>query len=226
MRKILTVATNSDPTLHYGKTGLWLSELTHFSDVFSQAGFIVDVASPKGGVIPLDTHSTTEKQLADEANVRFLADERLAASLKDSLAVADADCEAYEAIYLAGGHGTMWDFRASPELQAAITAFYSAGKVVSAVCHGVAGLVDSVDADGARIIAGKAITGFSNMEDRLARTLKEMPFRLEDALKEAGADYKKNWVPFTSRVEVAGNVFTGQNPQSAKALAERVLAAL
>lgn len=222
-RRILAVATNASPELHYGKTGLWLSELTHFTDVMTTAGHEVDVVSPAGGAIPLDVNSANQKQLADPANARFLADPKGKQALASSKAIGDVDARSYDAIYLSGGHGTMWDFRTSKPLQKAITEMHDAGKWITGVCHGVCGFIDAVDGAGASLVKNKRVTGFSNFEDRLAGSLKFMPYRLEDELKKQGAEYHKNFLPFTSRVEVVGKLITGQNPQSAKALGEKLL---
>lgn len=224
MKKILTIATNSNPELGNGKrTGLWLSELTHFVEVVTRAGYEVDIASPLGGKIPLDAASASGRALKDPANVHFLANDRLKHSLENSLKVSDVNVSEYAAIYLSGGHGTMWDFRQSPELQKKLTAFWSAGKVLSGVCHGVAGFIDTPDAAGNLIVKGKRVTGFSNFEDTLGGSKKYMPFLLEDEFKKNGAVYRKNLLPFTERIEVEPNFITGQNPQSAKAVGEAVV---
>jgi putative intracellular protease/amidase len=226
MRKILAVATSDATVLNGKKTGLWLSELTHFLDVIDRAGFTFDLASPLGGKVPLDEKSVTPGELKEPVNARFLADPTFVAKLENSLKCSEVDPTQYVALYLAGGHGTMFDFRQSADLQRIITALYSADRFVSGVCHGVSGFVDSVDARGERIVRGKDVTGFSNMEDTLAGTKKLMPFLLEDALKESGGNYKKNLLPFTNRVEVDGKLITGQNPQSARGVGEAMVQAL
>jgi putative intracellular protease/amidase len=225
-KKILAIATSADPSLKGKKTGLWLSELTHFLDVIVKAGWEFDVASPRGGKIPLDEGSATESQLKDPVNARFMKDPRFVAQLESSIALSDIDPSAYDAAYLAGGHGTMFDFRESADLKAVLAAIYGAGRPLSGVCHGVSGLVDVLDANGKYVVEGRRVTGFSNAEDTLAGVKKLMPYLLEDALKERGARYKKNLVPFTERVEVDGALITGQNPQSAKAVGEALVAAL
>lgn len=222
-KRILAVATNCGPQVHYGQTGLWLSELTHFTHEIARAGHEVTVASPKGGKIPLDVRSTSKGQMSDPANQAFLSDPRTRDSLENSAAAGDLKASDFDLIYLSGGHGTMWDFRQSPELQRLITEMYSSGKLVTGVCHGVAGFIDSVDRDGNSIVKGKKVTGFSNFEDRLAGSLKYMPYLLETDIKAKGALYRKNLIPFTPRVEEEGNLLTGQNPQSAKSLALRSL---
>jgi putative intracellular protease/amidase len=219
-RKIIAVVTSAGPVLKHGKkTGLWLSELTHFLDVVHDAGFAYDIASPAGGKPPLDEDSVSSKQLADSANAHFLADARSVAALENTLPCRDVQPDEYDAIYLAGGHGTMFDFRQSQDLKRLLTAVASRGRYVTAVCHGVSGLVDTVDQDGKLLVQSKRVTGFSNLEDRLMAVKDRLPYLLEDALKANGGHYRRNLLPFTARVEVDGKLLTGQNPQSAKALA-------
>jgi putative intracellular protease/amidase len=225
MRKILAIATNNATELNGKKTGLWLSELTHFLDVVERAGFAVDIASPQGGKIPLDEKSA-ESLTSDPINARYMADPAFVQRLESSLKCADVDASQYVAIFLSGGHGTMFDFRQSADLQRVITALYGAGRQLTGVCHGVSGFIDSVDAKGALIVKGRRVTGFSNAEDLIAGVKSLMPFLLEDDLKESGADYHKNLIPFTSRVETDGLLITGQNPQSAKDVGEKLVATL
>ncbi len=225
MKKIVAVATNRDNALkNKVATGLWLSELTHFVDVVMQAGFEVDIASPSGGKIPLDVaRHTLEKQLKDKVNAKFIANSRFKNSLENSIIIEDINTNDYHAIYLAGGHGAMFDFRQSVALQNKLTEFHSADKILSGVCHGVAGFIDTKDKFGNVIVKGKRITGFSNFEDKLAEAIDFMPFLLETELKNVGAKYKKNLIPFTGRVELDRNLVTGQNPASAKLVGKAVV---
>lgn len=226
MKKVLAVVTSDHTELNGKRTGLWLSELTHFLEVVEKAGLGYDIASPKGGKVPLDEKSSAESQLRDPVNARFLAKPEFAAQLERSRRCAEVDPSGYVAIYLAGGHGTMFDFRQSQDVQRLLTAFWSQGQFVTGVCHGVAGLVGATDAKGELLVKGRLVTGFSNFEDQLAGTKNLMPFLLEDALKTDGAKYRKNLIPFTSRVEVDGKLITGQNPQSAKGVGLALVEAL
>src|SRR5690554_1254919 len=202
-KKIIAVATNSNNALNKGKaTGLWLSELTHFVDVLMEAGYEVDIASPSGGKIPLDVaRYSFDKQMKDKSNAKFMSIPRLKQSLENSLSINEINVADYEAIYLAGGHGAMFDFRQSVALQNKLTEFHSEDKILSGVCHGVAGFIDTKDKSGNRIVKNKKITGFSNFEDKLAEAIEHLPFLLETDLKKAGAIYRKNLIPFTTRVE-------------------------
>lgn len=225
MKKILTVATNNSTPNSKGKpTGLWLSELTHFIDVVVKAGYEVDIASPLGGKIPLDVaRHSLEKQLRDNVNKWFMETPRLKQFLEKSIDISDINVSDYQAIYLAGGHGSAFDFRQSKALQLKLSEFHNSNKILSGVCHGVAGFIDTKDKFGNLIVKNKKVTGFSNFEDKLADWAEDLPFLLETEFRKAGAIYKKNLIPFTSRVEIEPNFITGQNPASAKAVGKKVV---
>jgi putative intracellular protease/amidase len=223
VKKILAVATNHAADLNGKRTGCWLSELTHFLDVVERANFDYELVSPQGGAIPLDERSTGGNMLKDPVTEKYMADARFRGKLESSTKCSDVDTSDSVAIYLSGGHGTVFDFRQSAPLQKLITEMYSANRYVAAVCHGVGGFIDSKDQNGEFIVRNKVVTGFSNLEETLAGAKKAMPFLLEDELKKHGAKYKKNIVPFTERVEVDGKLITGQNPQSAKAVGVKLV---
>ena len=117
----------------------------------------------------------------------------------------------------------MYDFPDNAVLQAILKTHFESGKIVSAICHGVCGLLNVGLSDGQLLVAGKKITGFSWFEETLARRKKVVPFDLEAVLKERDADYRKAWIPMTSKVVVDGTLITGQNPLSSKEMAKVVL---
>ncbi|WP_159548786.1 type 1 glutamine amidotransferase domain-containing protein [Streptococcus halichoeri] len=221
MTKVLMVVTNVGT---YGDadrlTGLWLSELTHAYDVFSKAGYTIDVVSPKGGYVPLDPNSLADMDdvsLAYYRNADF-QNRILGASLSPNQVTASD----YDIIYYTGGHGTMWDFPHSESLATIASQIYDQGGIVSAVCHGVVGLLPIKDAAEKNLIADKEVTGFSNEEETKNGTQDMVPFLAESALREGGAKVRVG-KPFTSTVASDHRVFTGQNPQSAKALAQAIV---
>ena len=225
-KRVLVVVTNhSDYPSRKDKTGLWLTELTHFWDVLQEAGITMDIASPAGGRSPLDERSLSSFYLDDAASAH-MRDPAFMERLQQTLRVADLDPSSYSAIYFTGGHGTMWDFRDAPELKRLAEAIYNQGGIVSAVCHGNAALVQLRSTDGQPLIAGRRVTGFSNFEERLAGVRDQVPFLLQDALEAAGAKYEKAWIPFTSFAVTDGRLVTGQNPQSGKAVGQQVLTLL
>ncbi|MDT8393266.1 MAG: type 1 glutamine amidotransferase domain-containing protein [Bacteroidales bacterium] len=96
------------------------------------------------------------------------------------------------------------------------------GFYLSAVCHGPAALLNIKLADGSYLIEGKTLTSFTNGEEEAVGLTEVVPFLLEDALKERGAQFiaAENWA---DHVLLSGRLITGQNPQSATTLGEKLL---
>lgn len=221
--KILVVMTNHSkyPTRE-DVTGLWVTELTHFYDVAHKAGYEMDFISPQGGFVPLDERSQKWIYMDKEARA-YLADPAFKNRLNHTLKPSDVKSSDYKAIYFTGGHGVMWDFPNNPELAALGEQIYAQGGVVSAVCHGVAGILALKDEQGAPLISNRKITGFSNREEFLSGMKKQVPFFLEDQLKSKGSKYSQSFLPFTSYVVVDDRIITGQNPQSPREVGKEVV---
>ncbi len=221
--KILVVMTNhSRYPSRTDKTGLWLTELTHFYDVARAAGWQMDFVSPAGGEVPLDERSLKGLYMDDAARAH-LADPAFMARLKNTLAPDAVNPANYRAIYFTGGHGTMWDFPDNKSLKTISEQIYRQGGIVSAVCHGVAGLLPLKDETGKPLIAGRKVTGFSAAEEFLSGIKSQVPFMLQDELVNRGASYEKALLPFTSYVVVDDRIITGQNPQSSEEIGEAVV---
>lgn len=206
-------------------TGLWIGELTHFWAELEAHGIALRVASMAGGAVPIDPVSEGVLGGPHAPTRRYLADPSRAVTLERSVALADVDLEDFDAVYFVGGHGAMFDFRGAAAVARAIAAMHARGRLIAAVCHGVAALVD-VRVDGQAFVRGRALTGFSNLEERLALRGSEVPFKLETELVANGALYSKAAVPFASHVVEDGALLTGQNPRSAgplgRVVAERL----
>lgn len=221
--KILVVMTNhSAYPSRSDKTGLWLTELTHFYDVALAAGYEMDFVSPLGGQVPLDERSLKSIYL-DKSARDHLANPAFMQRLKTTLAPNAINPKQYKAIYYTGGHGTMWDFPSNKALQNISEQIYRQGGIVSAVCHGVGGLLPLQDENGKPLIAGRTVTGFANIEETLSGIKSQVPFSLQNGLIERGANYKQAFIPFTSYVVSDDRIITGQNPQSSKEIAEAVI---
>ena len=221
--KILVVMTNhSAYPSRSDKTGLWLTELTHFYDVALAAGYDMDFVSPLGGQVPLDERSLKSIYL-DKSARQHLADPAFMQKLKTTLAPNTINPTQYKAIYYTGGHGTMWDFPNNKALQNISEQIYRQGGIVSAVCHGVGGLLPLQNENGKPLIAGRTVTGFANIEETLSGIKSQVPFSLQNGLIERGANYKQAFIPFTSYVVSDDRIITGQNPQSSKEIAEAVV---
>lgn len=217
-KQILMVVTSSGQISAGNPTGLWLEEFAVPYLKFRKEGFKVTVASSKGGQAPVDPRS-----LKDGAKVLDWA--AAAVELKNTLVLKEVSALSYDAIFLPGGHGTMFDFPNDLDLKRLLNHFAQEGKVIAAVCHGPSGLVGAKKADGTPLVAGKTITAFTNEEERAAELDKEMPFPLESKLREEGAKFVvgEKWAV---HVEVDGKLVTGQNPASSSAAAEAVVGLL
>lgn len=219
--KILIVCTNhADYPTKETKTGLWLNELTHFYEVFDKRRIGMDFASPLGGAIPIDARSL---DLDDDLNRVHYEDEGFRQKLLTSLSPDQVETDDYQLIYYAGGPGAMWDLTDNAALQAITAKIYERGGSVAAVGHGVCGLLNVMLSDGTRLIHDKYVTGFSNVEEKLASFVSEVPFYLEDRLREYGAHYTKSMIPFVQNIEVDERLVTGQNPNSAGKVARKIM---
>lgn len=143
--------------------------------------------------------------------------------LENTLKVSDVNPADYDAIFMTGGHGVMFDFSQSPELEELTAKFFEANKIVSSVCHGACGLLEVKLSSGDYLVNGKNLTGFSWDEEVLAGRDDAVPFNLEDELKKRGAHYSKAPVPFGTYVVEDGLLITGQNPGSAQAVGQAVI---
>ncbi len=217
-KRILMVLTSHDRIDAQHATGLWLEEFAVPYLEFSAQGCAIDVASIRGGRVPVDPRSApnADQQRQWEIALR---------TLNSTLVIGSVKADDYDAVFLPGGHGTMFDLPLSADLKNVLDDFARADKVIAAVCHGPAGLVGVTRPDGKPLVAGKRVAGFTNDEERAAGLEAAMPFLLETKLRELGANFvvKPNW---SDHVEQDGALVTGQNPQSSKSAARAVIALL
>ena len=217
-QRVLFVLTSHDRLGTTGKeTGFYLPEVTHPYEAFEQAGIEVEFVSPKGGKAPM-----IGIDLQDPSNKTFLEDAAKVTKVENTLTPADIDTSRYDAIFYAGGHGTMWDFPENRELATIAAQIYETGGVVGAVCHGPAGLVPICLSTGELLVAGKTVAGFTNSEEVAVGLSDVVPFLLADKLTELGAThtYSGN---FQAHVEVSDRLVTGQNPASARGVGEQMV---
>ena len=219
-KRILFVLTSHDTKGETGDpTGFYLSEAAHPWSVLKDR-YEIAFASPKGGEPPVDG-----KDLSDPINRAFWEDPDIHEAITHTLRPDQIAPSQYAAVHFVGGHGTMWDFPDNHHLAGIAAEIYENGGVVSAVCHGPAGLVNIRLKSGAYLVDGKKVTGFSNDEEEAVGLTDVVPFLLEDRLKERGGLYTSA-EKFTDHVVVDGRLITGQNPASAKTLGEALAKAI
>ncbi len=222
MKSILMIVTSHDRLGSTDrKTGFWFEELAAPYLELARAGARVDIASPRGGRPPVDPKSETEPT---ESVTAFLADSVATAKLDATLVLADVK-ETYDAYFVVGGHGVMWDLAKDVALQALLAGAYEAGKVVAAVCHGPAALVNIRLSNGKLLLGSHRVTGFTNSEEHAVGLAGVVPFALETYLRQRCRKYEcaPDWQPFAIRDQ---RLVTGQNPASSVLVAQETLAAL
>jgi putative intracellular protease/amidase len=222
--KIVMVLTSHDRLGDTGrKTGFWLEEFAAPYFVFRDAGVELTLASPKGGQPPIDPKSDLpENQTA--AMARFKGDRGAQEALAHTIRLADVRAADYDTVFYVGGHGPMWDLAESPISIALLESFYESGKPIALVCHSP-GVLRHVTSNGAPLVKGKRVTGFTNEEEEEVQLTHVVPFLVEDELKRLGATFEKlpNWQPFAV---VDGRLVTGQNPASSTSAANALLGVL
>jgi len=219
--KILFVLTSHDQLGNTGRpTGFRLEEFAAPYFVFRDAGVELTLASPKGGQPPLDPKSDLPENQTP-AMARFKKDAAAQQALANTVKLADVKAEDFDTVFYPGGHGPMWDLAESPTSIALLEAFYNSGKPIALVCHSP-GVLRHVTYQGAPLVKGKHVAGFTNGEEEAMQLTKVVPFLVEDELLRLGAIFEKkaNWQPFSI---TDGRLITGQNPASSTSAAQALL---
>jgi putative intracellular protease/amidase len=233
-RRILIIAANPSvsPTTGW-PIGFWWAELTHPYWALKQAGYAVDIASPKGGDLEADGYSDPEDasgySAEDVLSLGFKKSPSHAALLKGTRPISELALSAYDAIFVIGGQSPMVTMIDDAALHAFVASAYENGKIVAVVCHGTCILLKTRLSSGDLLVKGKTWTGFANSEEAFADSYvgkKIQPFWIEDeARKVADTNFivHARFKPFAVR---DGDLITGQQQHSGAAAAALVIEAL
>jgi putative intracellular protease/amidase len=211
--KILMVLTSHDQLGNTGrKTGFWLEELAAPYYTFKDANAQIVLASPAGGQPPLDPKSNEPANQTDMTR-RFELDSQATAQLAATVRLDSVSQADFDTVFYPGGHGPLWDLAEDKNSIALIESFIGAGKPVALVCHAPGVLRHVRTPDGAPLVDGKKVTGFTNSEEAAVGLTDIVPFLVEDELKAKGGVYSNSddWAPY---VVTDGLLITGQNPAS------------
>ncbi|WP_009760366.1 type 1 glutamine amidotransferase domain-containing protein [Rhodococcus sp. JVH1] len=219
--------TLADGTKH--PCGYWPEELATPHRVFDHAGLEITIATP-GAVIPTADQAGFSPEMnggSAEAGQR-IADylTSIADELNNPKALEDTDPDAFDFVFVPGGHGPMEDLADSDRFGEIIRSFHDAGKPVAAVCHGPAALLSARTDGGSWLFAGHKMTAFSNVEERQVGFADRAMWLLEDRLVSEGGVYSAAQQPWGECVVVDRNLYTGQNPASSEGLARRLVDAI
>jgi putative intracellular protease/amidase len=232
-KRALVITTSHDVLAAPGETegpatGVVASELTHPYYVFYDGGMQVDVASIKGGRIPVAPDSLSRISATPETT-RFLQDSIFKAKVEKSIKIDDVDFTDYDIIFLAGGWGAAYDLGYSPVLAQKISgAYYAASEpVIGGVCHGVLGLINAKDRDGNLLIAGRRMTGVSDKQIK-ELNIEITPQHPETELRKTGAAYESQTAfrdMFATHVVIdkEKRFVTGQNQNSSTETAHKMM---
>lgn len=239
-RVAIVIANPAVSTTTGWPVGFWWSELSHPYHVFTEHGYEVELFSPAGGRCEADAMSDPSDpsgySAGDLVSQGFIHTPRLRALVDATRPVAEIETARFDAIVVAGGQAPMFNFAEARDLHAKFAEFFVAGKVAAALCHGTAVLAYTRLPDGEYLVKGRTVTGFANVEEDFAdnavwgmgllpRDRHVMPWRIEDRLKELGANYVQAglWRGFAVR---DGNLVTGQQNFSGEETARLVVEAL
>ena len=232
-KRVLALVANPTVSTTLGwPVGFWAAELAHPYYELSQVGFEVTVASPNGGKVEVDGLSDprdpSKWSIDDILSLGFLTSPLTAPLLENTPKLRDLDWSKYDALVICGGQAPMFTYRDNADVHDAIRTFYESNRVTAVFCHGVAGLVDAKLSNGEYLVKGRTVTGFSNVEEDYGDAFvgrRIMPWRLEDALKERGANYVSGGL-FKAFGVRDGNLITGQQQYSGRKVAAMVIEAV
>ncbi|MEW7291021.1 type 1 glutamine amidotransferase domain-containing protein [Aquimarina sp. 2304DJ70-9] len=222
---VLIVTTSHDALGNTGeKTGVWLEELAAPYYKFIDEGATITIASPKGGIVPLDPTSKLD-DWQTEYTKKFNDDTTALDAIKNAKKITDINPSNFDVLFFPGGHGPMWDLANNTDVANVINDFNKEDKPIGLVCHGVAALKGVTLENGAPFVKGRRLTSFTNTEEAAVQLTEIVPFLLETELTNEGAIYRRgdDWSEF---VIEDGNLITGQNPQSSVMAAQKTLEAL
>src|SRR5215213_1691947 len=220
--RILMVVSNPTSTTTTGwPVGFWAAELTHAYKLFTDNGYDITIASPKGGKVEVDALSDSRDSSGyskdDTISLKFLQDKSFMNLLENTKKVSDFSSGDFDAIVVVVvGQGPMFTFKQQTDLQNKFLKFYNKGKVSAASCHETSLLLYLEDKDGNPLIQGKNMTGFTDKDEDFSDKYvgkKAMPFRIEDEAKKLGTEFKKTnaFEPFAIK---DGNLITDQQEHS------------
>jgi putative intracellular protease/amidase len=203
-------------------TGVWFEELSTPYFALADAGAEVEIVSIAGGAVPIDPKSRKAPGENAPSVERFLNTPEAMARIASTAAIASIDAGDYDAVFLPGGHGTMWDLPESVALASVVGEVFERGGAVAAVCHGAAGLVAAKLSDGRPLVAGRRVSAFTDSEERAAGLAGVVPFLLQTRLSELGARFEGG-PDFQAFAVADGNLVTGQNPASSETVARLLI---
>lgn len=231
-KRALIVCTSHDVLNKPGETtgaptGVFGSEMTVPYYEFLDANMEVDVASIKGGEIPIDPQSFYYF-IKEDADKRYLRDDVFQAKVQNSIPLITVDFKEYDVVFFAGGWGAAYDMAQSEILAEKVAnAYYNSDVIYGSVCHGALAFVEARDSTGEYLIKGRTMTGVTqNQLDQLG--IEFTPKHPEAELKKAGANFlsntkRRDFFATLTVVDEEQRFVTGQNQNSEHETAQIIM---
>jgi len=192
-KKALIVSTSHNVLNKPGETtgpatGVFASEMTIPYYEFLDANMEVDIASIKGGEVPIDPQSFYYF-LESKEDERFEKDETFQAKIKNSIPIAEINLKDYDIVFFAGGWGAAYDMNSDVVATKVSDAFYNSDVILGSVCHGALAFTNAKDKNGDYLVKGRPMTGVTQKQLK-SFGIEFTPYHPEEELKKAGAIYK------------------------------------
>ena len=216
--------TLNDGSLH--PTGYWAEEIAEPHRLFTEAGWSITIATPKGAAPTVDLGSlaagatgSAERSAELRSYLESLPALTSPSSL-DDITVAD-----YDVVFYPGGHGPMEDLAVDTTSGQIMTDALTSGTILGVLCHAPAALLAAEAADGTWPFLGYTMTGFTDAEEALGGLAPKAKWLVQARLTELGAAFVEG-PSFGEHIEIDRNLYTGQNPASSVALATAIIDAV
>ena len=216
--------TLNDGTQH--PTGYWAEELAEPHRLFTEAGWSITIATPKGVAPTVDEGSLAAGATGGEdrsAELRSYLDSIPA--LKSPASLDDVTATDYDVVFYPGGHGPMEDLAVDATSGQIMTNTITSGRILGVLCHAPAALLAATAADGTWPFLAYRMTGFTDAEEALGGLAPKAKWLVQARLMELGADFVEG-ASFAEHIEIDRNLYTGQNPASSVKLATEIIDAV
>lgn len=218
--KVLFIVSNQHS---YGDTDLnaanHFGEIVFAYDVLIKEGYDVDFVSPKGGAIPIGYLSTS-----DSIQKKYIYDFDFMNKLKATFSPDRIEPKDYQAVYYVGGGAAMFGVPENEPIQDISMSIYNNNGIISAICHGTAGIVNLKTQDGNYLYHDKDVNGFPDrFENKEAKYYQTFPFSIEGIIKERGGNFTYSENGWDNYYKVDDRLITGQDPTSAASVAIQII---
>lgn len=208
---------------------------------FSRRGESLVFATPTGGKPEPDPRSIKIRPLLNWIGYGTAArrstgtpqGRELLQHLEKPVPLSEQDAGDYSAIYIAGGHGALFDLNRNPDLHRLILDFDRTGKTIGTLCHSSSTLA-YVEKDGRSLIADKRVTGFPTLLEHFILTFGMVDKRFLPLPLWTGRELNRRsgkrsislrlWEVLNQWTSVRdGHIVTGVGPKVGRIVARRML---